>query len=221
MNPGCSVKDRIGVSMIDAAEKDGQIVPGKSILIEPTSGNTGIGLAMVAAARNYKVILVMPSSMSMERVSRMVAGNQWCLSERLQKAVAKALGAEIVLTDPEEGFAGVVGRAQALHDTIPNSFIPSQVNDPFLTQGVLWQNVLVHESRQPRIPLRDHWPRDLAANPGQGGHLRVRSGHWRYAVGSRPIPEGEETGSEDVRCRAVGGLCHQWHSQMWSQQNPR
>ena len=111
-NPGWSVKDRIGMAMIDQAEKDGFLKPGGTI-IEPTSGNTGIGLAMVAAVRGYKCILCMPSSMSVER-----------------RKVLQALGAELVLTDGFEGMPGAVKAAQALIDEMPETWMPQQFNNP-------------------------------------------------------------------------------------------
>ena len=111
-NPGWSVKDRIGMAMIDQAEKDGLLKPGGTI-IEPTSGNTGIGLAMVAAVRGYQCILCMPSSMSVER-----------------RKVLQALGAELVLTDGFEGMPGAVKAAQALIDEMPETWMPQQFNNP-------------------------------------------------------------------------------------------
>jgi cysteine synthase A len=111
-NPGASVKDRIGLSMIRAAEDAGKLSPGATI-IEPTSGNTGIGLALVGASRGYHVILCMPSSMSVER-----------------RKVLRALGAELVLTDSELGMPGAIQEAQKLLEDIPGAFMPSQFENP-------------------------------------------------------------------------------------------
>lgn len=111
-NPGGSAKDRVALSMLNDAERRGVIAPGATV-IEPTSGNTGIGLAAVAAQRGYRAIIVMPDSMSVERQTLM-----------------RAYGAELVLTDGREGMAGAIARAEALAQEIPNSFIPDQFGNP-------------------------------------------------------------------------------------------
>ena len=108
-NPGGSVKDRIGLAMIEAAERDGHIAPGRTTLIEPTSGNTGIALAMVAAARGYDMVLTMPDTMSMER-----------------RTILKAFGARLVLTPGADGMRGAVARALELAAESDDAFVPQQ-----------------------------------------------------------------------------------------------
>jgi cysteine synthase len=112
-NPGGSLKDRVALSMIEAAERDGLITPGESVIIEPTSGNTGVGLALVCAAKRYRLILTMPDNMSLER-----------------RALLKAYGAELHLTPAAEVMRGAIARATELAAEIPHAFMPQQFNNP-------------------------------------------------------------------------------------------
>jgi cysteine synthase A len=147
-NPGGSIKDRIGLSMIEDAERSGKLKPGGTI-IEPTSGNTGIGLAMVAAVKGYRLILVMPDSMSIERRRLMLA-----------------YGAEFELTDRAKGMKGSVDRANELIGQTPNSWMPQQFDNP--------ANVEVHRRTTAQEILRDFGDQPLDAiitGVGTGGHI--------------------------------------------------
>lgn len=146
-NPGSSIKDRIALAMIEDAEKKGLLNPD-SVIIEPTSGNTGIGLALVGAVKGYRVILVMPESMSIER-----------------RKIMNAYGAEFVLTPREKGTSGAVEKAHQLAAKIPNSFVPLQFNNP--------ANVEVHERTTAQEIIKD-FPDGidyLITGVGTGGHI--------------------------------------------------
>ena len=146
-NPGGSIKDRIALSMIEDAEKSGVLKPGGTI-IEPTSGNTGVGLAMVAAVKGYKLVLVMPDSMSIERRRLMLA-----------------YGATFDLTPREKGMKGAIARAQELVDATPGAWMPQQFENP--------ANIAVHV-RTTALEILNDFPDGLDAiitGVGTGGHL--------------------------------------------------
>ncbi|MGC1392267.1 MAG: cysteine synthase A [Bacteroidales bacterium] len=146
-NPGASIKDRIALSMIEDAEKKGILKPG-SIIIEPTSGNTGIGLALVAAVKGYKLILVMPESMSLER-----------------RKIMSSYGAEFVLTPREKGMKGAIERARELITETPDSWMPMQFDNPANTE--------IHKTTTAQEILND-FPEGLdylITGVGTGGHI--------------------------------------------------
>jgi cysteine synthase len=146
-NPGGSIKDRIALSMIEAAEKSGELRPG-TIIVEPTSGNTGIGLAMVAAVKGYEIILVMPESMSVER-----------------RKLMAAYGAKFDLTPREKGMKGAIARAFELAAELPNAWVPQQFENP--------ANIKIHHETTAQEILRD-FPDGLdylITGVGTGGHI--------------------------------------------------
>ena len=147
-NPGASIKDRIALSMVEDAERSGKLKPGGTI-VEPTSGNTGIGLAMVAAVKGYKLILVMPDSMSIERRRLMLA-----------------YGASFDLTPREKGMKGSIARAQEIIEATPNSWMPQQFENP--------ANLEVHRrttAQEILADFRDNPPDALITGVGTGGHI--------------------------------------------------
>ncbi|HVR91842.1 MAG TPA: cysteine synthase A [Novosphingobium sp.] len=199
-NPGGSIKDRIGLAMIEAAEFDGSLKPGGTI-IEPTSGNTGIGLAMVAAVKGYRLVLVMPESMSIERRRLMLA-----------------YGATFDLTPREKGMKGALERAHQLVRETPNSWMPQQFENP--------ANIAVHVSTTAQEILTDFadCPIDvLITGVGTGGHLtgcaEELKRHWvglkAYAVepSLSPVISGGQPAPHPIQGIGAGFIPGNLHTQ--------
>ena len=199
-NPGGSIKDRIGLSMIEAAEADGSLKPGGTI-IEPTSGNTGIGLAMVAAVKGYKLILVMPESMSLERRRLMLA-----------------YGATFDLTPKEKGMKGAIERARELVETTPGAWMPQQFDNP--------ANIDVHVRTTAQEILADFADTPinvLITGVGTGGHItgcaeRLKAewpGMKAYAVEPTlsPVISGGQPGPHPIQGIGAGFIPTNLHTQ--------
>jgi cysteine synthase A len=199
-NPGGSIKDRIALSMVEAAERDGKLKPGGTI-IEPTSGNTGVGLAMVAAVKGYKIILVMPESMSIERRRLMLA-----------------YGATFDLTPREKGMKGSIERALELIEQTPNSWMPQQFENP--------ANIDVHVQTTAEEILRDFAdsPIDvLITGVGTGGHItgvaETLKKTWPnlkvYAVepDASPVISGGQPGPHPIQGIGAGFIPTNLHTQ--------
>ncbi|MDR2853542.1 MAG: cysteine synthase A [Burkholderiaceae bacterium] len=189
-NPGGSIKDRIGLAMVEAAEQNGQLKPGGTI-VEPTSGNTGIGLAMVAAVKGYKLILVMPESMSIERRRLMLA-----------------YGARFDLTPREKGMKGAIARAQEIVASTPGAWMPQQFDNPVNTE--------VH-ARTTALEIAADFPEGidtLITGVGTGGHLsgcaRVLKAKWPklkvFAVepAASPVISGGASGPHPIQGIGAG-----------------
>lgn len=200
-NPGGSIKDRIGLAMIEDAEKSGALKPGGTI-IEPTSGNTGVGLAMVAAVKGYQLILVMPESMSIERRRLMLA-----------------YGASFDLTPKEKGMKGAIERAQELVDSTPNAWMPGQFENP--------SNFEVHKRTTAQEILADFKDNPLDAiitGVGTGGHItgvaEVLKEHWSglkvYAVEptDSPVISGGQPGPHPIQGIGAGFIPENLHTQV-------
>ena len=200
-NPGGSIKDRIALAMVEAAERDGKLKPGGTI-IEPTSGNTGVGLAMVAAVKGYKIILVMPESMSIERRRLMLA-----------------YGAQFDLTPREKGMKGSIERALELIEATPNSWMPQQFENP--------ANIDVHARTTAQEILRDFAdsPIDvLITGVGTGGHItgvaETLKKSWPnlkvYAVEpeASPVISGGQPGPHPIQGIGAGFIPANLHTQV-------
>ena len=200
-NPGGSIKDRIGLAMIEAAEADGNLKPG-GVIIEPTSGNTGIGLAMAAAVKGYKLVLVMPESMSIERRRLMLA-----------------YGATFDLTPREKGMKGAIERAHELVASTPNSWMPQQFENP--------ANITVHHRTTAQEILTDFadTPIDaLITGVGTGGHLtgcaEVLKAKWpkmqAWAVEPTlsPVISGGQPGPHPIQGIGAGFIPTNLHTQV-------
>jgi len=198
--PGASIKDRIALAMIEAAEADGSLKPGGTI-IEPTSGNTGIGLAMVAAVKGYPLVLVMPESMSIERRRLMLA-----------------YGASFDLTPREKGMKGAIERARQLVEETPGAWMPQQFDNP--------ANIAVHKRTTAQEILADFagTPIDvLITGVGTGGHLtgcaEVLKGHWpnlkAYAVEPTlsPVISGGQPAPHPIQGIGAGFIPTNLHTQ--------
>jgi len=196
-NPGASIKDRIALSMVEDAEGEGILSP-ESVIIEPTSGNTGIGLAMVAAVKNYRLILVMPESMSVER-----------------RKIMELYGAEFELTPKEKGMKGAIARAEELFQEIPDAWIPSQ----FVNKS----NPEIHKKTTAREIIND-FPEGidvLVTGVGTGGHISGCSERLKsefpemktYAVepADSPVIGGGEPGPHPIQGIGAGFIPENLH----------
>ncbi len=190
-NPAHSVKDRIGVSMVEAMERDGKLVPGRSVIVEPTSGNTGIALAMVAAAKGYRCVITMPESVSIER-----------------RKVLKLLGAELILTPAADGIKAAIRRAMELLEEIPGAVMPQQFENP--------ANPAIHEATTAQELWRDtDGKMDIfVAGVGTGGTLTGVGRVWKprkpalhiVAVepAASPVISGGQPGSHKIQGLGAG-----------------